>query len=71
MNNICSFTSIKYLISISALFSHGWESLADAYWSRGAYRSALKSYQRALDLCPGSLYSMIQVANIKLVSMIF
>lgn len=52
------------------IHSHCWESLADAYWARGAHTSALKSYQRALELSPGSLYPMIQLANIKLVRII-
>ncbi|XP_012257142.2 tetratricopeptide repeat protein 37 isoform X1 [Athalia rosae] len=43
-----------------------WEILADAYLEKGAHTSALKSYQRALELSPGSVYSMIQIANIKL-----
>lgn len=51
--------------------SHSWESLADAYLVRGAHMSALKSYQRALQLSPGSLYPMIQLANIKLVSTVY
>jgi len=56
---------------MSTLYSHNWESLADAYLIRGAHTSALKSYQRALQLNPGSLYPMIQLANIKLVNNIF
>lgn len=59
--------ALQHVIRADPNDNHGWESLADAYWSRGAYTSALKSYQRALDLCPGSLYSMIQIANIKLI----
>ncbi|KAK2577968.1 hypothetical protein KPH14_011630 [Odynerus spinipes] len=59
--------ALQHVIRADPSDNHGWESLADAYWLRGAYISALKSYQRALDLCPGSLYSMIQVANIKLI----
>lgn len=52
---------------IFCCFSHCWESLADAYLARGAHTSALKSYQRALDLSPGAVYPMIQLANIKVV----
>lgn len=38
---------------------------------RGAHTSALKSYQRALQLSPEALYPMIQLANIKLVYKIY
>jgi tetratricopeptide (TPR) repeat protein len=53
------------------VFSNCWECLADAYLARGAYISALKSYERALELNPDSFFSMIQLANIKLVSFIY
>ncbi|XP_057320439.1 SKI3 subunit of superkiller complex protein [Microplitis mediator] len=59
--------SLRYVIRADPNDNHCWESLADAYWARGAHTSALKSYQRALELSPGSLYPMIQLANIKLV----
>ncbi|KAB0804312.1 hypothetical protein PPYR_01282 [Photinus pyralis] len=45
--------------------SYCWESLADAYMARGAYTSALKSYQKATEIQPKSLYPLLQVANIK------
>ncbi|XP_015109958.1 tetratricopeptide repeat protein 37 isoform X2 [Diachasma alloeum] len=59
--------SLRYVIRADPNDNHCWESLADAYWARGAHTSALKSYQRALELSPGSLYPMIQIANINLV----
>ncbi|KAJ8681556.1 hypothetical protein QAD02_017348 [Eretmocerus hayati] len=46
--------------------SNCWECLADAYLARGAHLSALKSYERALQLNPESIYSMTQLAHIKL-----
>lgn len=57
------------LVGLSQVYicSHIWESLADAYLIRGAHTSALKSYQRALQLTPESLYPLIQLANIKVV----
>ena len=48
--------------------SHSWECLADAYMWRGAHMSALRSYQRASELSPKSVYSLIQLGNIELVS---
>ncbi|XP_011301228.1 tetratricopeptide repeat protein 37 [Fopius arisanus] len=59
--------SLRYVIRADPNDNHCWESLADAYWARGAHTSALKSYQRALELSPGSLYPMLQIANINLV----
>lgn len=49
--------------------SHCWESLADAYYGRGAYTSALKSYQRVLELDPDAIYPAFQMGTIKQVSM--
>ncbi|KAF7996121.1 hypothetical protein HCN44_010377 [Aphidius gifuensis] len=59
--------SLRFVIRADPNNNHCWESLADAYWARGSHTSALKSYQRAADLSPDSLYPMIQLANINLV----
>ncbi|XP_046688834.1 tetratricopeptide repeat protein 37-like [Homalodisca vitripennis] len=45
--------------------SHMWEALADAYMARGANGSALKSYQKVLELKPGAFYPALQIATIK------
>lgn len=42
-----------------------WEGLADAYFQRGSYNSALKVYQKITEIDPLSLYPKLQVANIK------
>lgn len=42
-----------------------WEGLADAYFQRGSYNSALKVYQKISELDPLNLYPKLQVANIK------
>lgn len=42
-----------------------WEGLADAYFQRGSYSSALKVYQKISELDPLNLYPKLQVANIK------
>lgn len=42
-----------------------WEGLADAYFQRGSYSSALKVYQKISELDPTNLYPKLQVANIK------
>ncbi|XP_071441528.1 superkiller complex protein 3 [Hetaerina americana] len=44
---------------------HCWESLADAYLSRGSYLTALKSYLRVSELDPSAVYPAFQVASIK------
>lgn len=44
-----------------------WEGLADAYFQRGSYNSALKVYQKISEIDPLSLYPKLQVANIKTV----
>ncbi|XP_069681678.1 tetratricopeptide repeat protein 37 [Periplaneta americana] len=45
--------------------SHCWESLADAYYGRGAHTAALKSYQRVLELNPDAVYPAFQLGTIK------
>lgn len=65
-------TSIQQKIYINWFVfdcSHCWESLADAYYGRGAYTSALKSYQRVLELDPDAIYPAFQMGTIKQVSM--
>ncbi|XP_066249141.1 superkiller complex protein 3 isoform X2 [Euwallacea similis] len=56
---------LRIVIRIQPENAHCWESLADAYFSNGAYTSALKCYQKALNLARTSLYSALQVAYIK------
>ncbi|XP_043920067.1 tetratricopeptide repeat protein 37 [Protopterus annectens] len=42
-----------------------WECLGEAYLSRGGYTTALKSFIKASELNPGSIYSMYKIAAIK------
>ncbi|ERE82792.1 tetratricopeptide repeat protein 37, partial [Cricetulus griseus] len=42
-----------------------WESLGEAYLSRGGYTTALKSFIRASELNPDSMYSVFKVAAIQ------
>ncbi|CAO2593153.1 Tetratricopeptide repeat protein 37 [Lemmus lemmus] len=42
-----------------------WESLGEAYLSRGGYMTALKSFTRASELNPDSTYSVFKVAAIQ------
>ncbi|KAL6085656.1 hypothetical protein STEG23_008997, partial [Scotinomys teguina] len=45
--------------------SNCWESLGEAYLSRGGYTTALKSFTRASELNPDSTYSVFKVAAIQ------
>lgn len=42
-----------------------WESLGEAYLSRGGYTTALKSFMKASELNPDSTYSVFKVAAIQ------
>nr|XP_004651671.2 tetratricopeptide repeat protein 37 [Jaculus jaculus]XP_044989526.1 tetratricopeptide repeat protein 37 [Jaculus jaculus]XP_044989527.1 tetratricopeptide repeat protein 37 [Jaculus jaculus] len=42
-----------------------WESLGEAYLSRGSYTTALKSFSKASELNPDSIYSVFKVAAIQ------
>ncbi|KAG8598337.1 hypothetical protein GDO81_002570 [Engystomops pustulosus] len=42
-----------------------WECLGEAYLSRGGYSTALKSFMKASELNPDSLYSAYKIASIK------
>lgn len=44
--------------------SNCWESLGEAYLSRGGYTTALKSFTKASELNPESVYSIYQAAVI-------
>ncbi|KAK5647507.1 hypothetical protein RI129_002399 [Pyrocoelia pectoralis] len=57
--------TLRFVVRSNPNDSSCWESLADAYMARGAYTSALKSYQKATEIRPNSLYPLLQVANIK------
>ncbi|XP_030763307.1 tetratricopeptide repeat protein 37 [Sitophilus oryzae] len=60
--------SIKYLRTVvryNPESAHCWESLADAYFTRGSFTSALKCYEKASSLSEDTLYSTLQIAYIK------
>lgn len=60
--------SLRYIVRSQPKNSHFWETLGDAYFARGSYTSALKSYGKAVELSDEHLYSLLQIANIKLVN---
>uniref|UniRef100_A0A8C5M4M7 SKI3 subunit of superkiller complex n=2 Tax=Leptobrachium leishanense TaxID=445787 RepID=A0A8C5M4M7_9ANUR len=45
--------------------SNCWECLGEAYLSRGGYTTALKSFMKASELNPESVYSAYKIASIK------
>ncbi|XP_075693260.1 superkiller complex protein 3 isoform X2 [Rhinoderma darwinii] len=45
--------------------SNCWECLGEAYLSRGGYSTALKSFMKASELNPDSMYSAYKIASIK------
>lgn len=42
-----------------------WESLADAYFERGSFNSAMKVYEKICEIDPKNKYSRLQIAIIK------
>ncbi|XP_052840355.1 tetratricopeptide repeat protein 37 [Drosophila gunungcola] len=42
-----------------------WESLGDAYAARGSYNSAIRVFQKILELSPDNSYALLQIASIK------
>lgn len=47
-----------------------WEGLADAYYQRGSFNSAMKVYQKIIELDPENEYSRLQVGVVKLVEIL-
>ncbi|NXF52421.1 TTC37 protein, partial [Oceanites oceanicus] len=45
--------------------SNCWESLGEAYLSRGSYSTALKSFRKASELNPGLVYSVYRAAAVE------
>ncbi|XP_075224696.1 superkiller complex protein 3-like isoform X1 [Lycorma delicatula] len=60
--------SLLAAIRIDVEDSNCWEVLGDAYLARKAYTAAQKSYQKVVQLRPGSLYPQLQIARIKLIT---
>ncbi|XP_014100452.2 tetratricopeptide repeat protein 37 [Bactrocera oleae] len=42
-----------------------WESLGDAYSERGSYYSAIRVFQKILEMCPSNIYAKLQMALLK------
>ena len=50
---------VQYLFRIKR--RHLWETLADAYLARGSFQSALKSYNKALELHADPIYPTYKI----------
>lgn len=44
-----------------------WESLADSYFGRGSYSSALKVFQKSVELNRSNSYAKLQIARLKFI----
>lgn len=44
-----------------------WESLADAYFGRGSFTSALKVFEKSVELNSENVYARLQIARIKFI----
>lgn len=42
-----------------------WEALADAYLARGSFNSALKVFEKSVELNPKNYYAKLQIAKVK------
>merc|ERR1719150_2055462 len=62
--------SLQNVLRTDGNHLNAWESLADAYFNRGSYSSALKAYDKVLTLVSSDeghgLYPQLQIATIKL-----
>lgn len=61
--------SLQMVLRSDAQNLTAWESLADAYFTRGSFTSALKAYDKVLHLQPphdDQIYAQLQIATIKL-----
>ena len=59
--------SLQNVLRTDPNHMNAWESLADAYFNRGSYTSALKAYDKVLTLSQNTgLYAKLQIATIKL-----
>lgn len=56
---------LQFVVRIDKENTYYWQCLADAYFARGSYTSALKCYEKSLEFTENTLYPSLQKANIK------
>ncbi|KAG5897490.1 hypothetical protein JTB14_031114 [Gonioctena quinquepunctata] len=64
-NYSSAIDNLRLLVRIEPDSTNYWQALGDAYFVRGSYTSALKCYQKSLELSNNALYPSLQIANIK------
>ncbi|XP_053963021.1 tetratricopeptide repeat protein 37 [Anastrepha ludens] len=57
--------SFRTAIKLDVSCMHYWESLGDAYAERGSYNSAIRVFQKILEMNPHNIYAKLQIALIK------
>ncbi|XP_065220863.1 tetratricopeptide repeat protein 37 [Planococcus citri] len=66
VNNLRSAVdSLRTAVRLNPNDSRCWECLGDAYYTRGSYISALKCYEKCLELNSSSIYATLQIAFVK------
>ncbi|XP_011178747.2 tetratricopeptide repeat protein 37 [Zeugodacus cucurbitae] len=57
--------SFRTAIKLDVNCMNYWESLGDAYSERGSYYSAIRVFQKLLEMCPSNIYAKLQMALLK------
>lgn len=60
-----ALVNLRTFVRLNPNDAEAWESLADAYYSRGSLSSSLKCYQRAIDLDGNRKYSLVQIGTVQ------
>ncbi|CAG9862355.1 unnamed protein product [Phyllotreta striolata] len=56
---------LQFVVRVEKENTYYWQCLADAYFARGSYISALKCYEKSTEYTENTLYPSLQIANIK------
>uniref|UniRef100_A0A6P7G2Q1 Tetratricopeptide repeat protein 37 n=1 Tax=Diabrotica virgifera virgifera TaxID=50390 RepID=A0A6P7G2Q1_DIAVI len=56
---------LQFVVRVEKENTNCWQCLADAYFARGSYVSALRCYEKSLEYTENTLYPCLQIANIK------
>lgn len=60
-----AINSYRTAIKLDINCMNYWESLGDAYSERGSYYSAIRVFQKILEMCPSNIYAKLQIALLK------
>ncbi|XP_077296478.1 tetratricopeptide repeat protein 37-like [Arctopsyche grandis] len=56
---------LRTYIRLNSSDVDAWETLADAYYHRGSYTSAMKCYKKAIEIDPQKKYCIVQIGTIQ------